>query len=101
MAGLRHVRPCKIAGQIIDLGGYPGLIPGPGEVACDLMSLASPAAGRQIDAFEDFTPETPETSRYIRKPTPLLGEDTVAWAYWWNEDWRGHASIASGDWLNR
>lgn len=101
MSKLSPVGTGKIAGQLIDLGGYPGLTPGNGEVICALLRLAGADGWRALDAFEDYNPDDPQRSMYIRRPTLLLGQGMAVQAYWWNRSPTAGPVITSGDWIKR
>jgi len=91
--------PCRIPGVIHDLGGYPGLVTGPGEVIGELFTVTDAAVIPRLDAFEDYDPDTPETSRYLRLKVRLLSPDTDAWVYIWNRTVADCPRVDSGDWL--
>ena len=93
--------PCRIPGLLLDLGAYPGLVDGAGEVAGDLLRLKDADAGRLLDAFEDFDPSAPATSEYVRRRVRLVAPKVWAWVYAWNGDAEGRATVAGGDWLMR
>lgn len=92
---------CRIPGTLIDLGGYPGLIAGAGEVRGDLLELRSLRAGDALDAFEDFKPADPEGSAYRRVRIRLVRPPVHAWVYLWNGPNDAGSVIAGGDWLKR
>lgn len=109
---LSFVRPCAVAGVLLDLGDYPGLVAGEGRVVCALMRVRGPSSWSTLDTFEDYDPRDRAGSRYLRQRTPLLGEGVDVWAYHWaGVTQHGGASapglvrhnggdvVASGDWL--
>ena len=54
-----------VVGQLYDLGGFPGLVPGDGLVhgeVCRVDADRLPA----LDRFEDYDPDDPEGSLYVR-----------------------------------
>lgn len=95
----RPLRPCRIPGVIHDLGGYPGLVLGEGEVVGELFAVTDPAVIPQLDAFEDYDPDAPDNSRYLRVRIRLLSPDRQAWVYVWNRPVSGYPRVEGGDWL--
>ena len=87
---LRDRGPCVIAGQLVDLGDYPGLVPGAGRVAGELYELLDPAALRELDAYEG--------SQYARRIVRLLEPDAEAWTYMYTGSLHGRRVIAGGSW---
>lgn len=94
--------PCRFRGQMVDLGGFPGVVAG--DELChgirwkmDDASIVGP-----MDAFEDVT-DDPATSLYIRTRVPLCddsGNETgeTAWIYWYNKPVDGFPPVADGNW---
>jgi gamma-glutamylcyclotransferase (GGCT)/AIG2-like uncharacterized protein YtfP len=96
---VRPLGPCRIPGRLIDLGGHPALIAGPGEVAGDLLELLDREAGDALDDFEDFDRADPERSVYRRERLRLARPPIHAWVYLWNGPPGAGPIIATGDWL--
>lgn len=97
---VRWIGPCVVPGRLIDLGDYPGLLPGGGEVAGDLLRILDARAGPKLDAFEEFRPGDP-TSAYRRVRMRLLRPAVHAWIYVWNGSDDAGPPTAGGDWLRR
>jgi gamma-glutamylcyclotransferase (GGCT)/AIG2-like uncharacterized protein YtfP len=97
---LAVVGPCVIPGRLIDLGDFPGLLPGEGEVRGDLVRILSRRAGPKLDAYEDFRPGDP-TSAYLRVRVRLVRPAVHAWVYVWNGAQDAGPTVAGGDWLRR
>jgi len=95
----RPLGPCRIPGVIHDLGGYPGLVAGQGEVIGELFEVTDVSVIARLDAFEDYDPHKPEGSRYLRRRIRLLSPDAEAWVSVWNRPVSGFARVESGDWL--
>jgi gamma-glutamylcyclotransferase (GGCT)/AIG2-like uncharacterized protein YtfP len=93
--------PCVIAGQLYDLGAYPGLVAGQGRVIGELFEVRDPSVIPALDAFEDYWPDDPERSRYDRVQVQLLAPDREAWVYRWRLGLEDARLIESGDWLKR
>jgi gamma-glutamylcyclotransferase (GGCT)/AIG2-like uncharacterized protein YtfP len=103
--GLAHAfkdaGPCVIAGELWDLGRYPGLVDGEGRVLGELFEVIDPAVIGKLDAFEDYWPGDPARSRYDRRKVHLLEPDRQAWVYVWRLALDHAARIETGDWLAR
>ena len=98
-AQLEYLGPCEIEGQLFDLGAYPGLRPGPGRVRGEIHRLLDPEAIPILDRFEDFEPDAPEGSLYIRRQIRLIEpKRTDAWIYFYNRDLDSDRQIEAGDW---
>lgn len=95
----RPLGPCTIPGLIHDLGGYPGLVEGRGEVVGELFEVIDPSVIARLDAFEDYYPQAPDRSRYLRRQITLLTPARKAWVYVWNQPVEGAPLVAHGDWL--
>jgi len=99
-AGPRGVLPATVRGRLVDLGAYPGLVPGEGLVHGELWrydDVASLLA--ELDAIEDFEgyQRLPE-SLYVRTivAVDVDGVPAAAWTYLW----QGPAapSVPAGRW---
>lgn len=93
--------PCVIPGELWDLGRFPGLIAGQGEVAGELFEILDASVMSRLDAFEDYWPDEPDRSRYDRIKTRLIQPDCAAWVYVWRLGLDEAVPIASGDWFKR
>ena len=98
--------PGRVAGALLDLGGYPGLVEDvPGTVRGEVYRLQAP---RQIlaalDAYEGCAPHSPHPHEYerVRRAVTLDdGRRVTAWVYLYRGPRRGRWRIPSGDWLAR
>ena len=96
--------PATTAGQLYDLGRYPGLVALP--QAADLVHgevfrLIDPAgAFRWLDAYEDVTPGDPDSEyeRVLRAARLASGDDLEAWVYLYRGDLTGGRRVADGRW---
>lgn len=97
----------NIAGRLVDLGDYPGLLVSSdrslrahGEVYtfADLDSVFA-----DLDAIEDFQGYDDLSGEYVRAivRVDLDGRERVAWTYLYRGDDTGKRIIASGDWTLR
>ncbi len=98
----------RIRGKLLDLGAYPGLVEGDGEVTGELYDLPDPTILGELDFYELFDPANPETSEFIRRRVRLAEPDRDAWVYFHNPDGvsplaqaPAHRVITSGDWKRR
>lgn len=93
----RHVGPCRIAGRIVDLGGYPGLLPPvsgqASEVAADLLEVVDPALWTELDTYEG-----PD---YRRETVRLVSPDCLANVWLWRHDALGAPAVPGNDWRQR
>jgi len=100
-SGLRLVGPCRIAGQLLHLGDYPGLVAGPGDVHGELWQILDPDIFDTLDAFEDCAPTPPAPAEYRRERTRLLEPQREAWVYrFLNPAGETFPSIDGGNWLH-
>jgi gamma-glutamylcyclotransferase (GGCT)/AIG2-like uncharacterized protein YtfP len=85
-----------IPGHMYDIGWFPGVtLGGPG---CNSSFVAerivvSDDRLKEIDGYEGFNPNSPETSLYLRKPC-LDG-----WIYTYNREITSEPVVVGGDWL--
>jgi gamma-glutamylcyclotransferase (GGCT)/AIG2-like uncharacterized protein YtfP len=98
VGALRYRQECVIPGAMLDLGSYPGLVRGPGEVRGELHELIDPGALDALDAYEGYDPDDHGRSRYIRRVVTLLRPNARAWVYHYHGLPDGYAVIASGSW---
>lgn len=98
---LDDLGPCLIPGRLMDLGRYPGLLPGEGRVRGDLFSFPDDEALALIDWWEDYMAEDEPASLYLRRTVRLIepaGMEAVV--YYWNGPHHvGLREVAGGDWL--
>lgn len=93
--------PCVIAGKLLDLGEYPGLVAGEGQVRCDLFAVSDPQIWRELDAYEEFYPDDLAASEYHRSYIRLAEPALDAWVYYYTGPATDAQVVDSGDWLNR
>jgi gamma-glutamylcyclotransferase (GGCT)/AIG2-like uncharacterized protein YtfP len=90
---LTLVSAATIRGTLVELGEYPGVVPGGGEVSGSLFALPEPAdaAWSRLDAYEDFRPRDPESSLFVREKTMATlpdGTHVLCWVYLYNRAFR-------------
>ena len=102
LAGSTYIGDGWVAGQLISLGRYPGLLDGDGKVSGEIYRLEDVAASLEaLDDLEDFDPADPDRCIYLRVIRDVHGEDgaiTSAWVYVYNGDASAAPVIKSGDW---
>ncbi len=99
MLGMRQAAErCWIAGQLYDLGDYPGIVAGEGTVLGDLYTVEDPRALHLLDSYERWNPGDPSGSLYVRRRVILLMPEVDAWVYFYNGDISEREFIPSGDW---
>lgn len=60
-----HMGPCRIRGQLVDLGAYPGLIPADDAadtVVAELCRIEDHSVLAALDQYEGYQPADPEGS---------------------------------------
>jgi len=89
----------RVQGQIYHLGDYPGMVTGShGIVHGDLLAIEDVALLHDMDAYELFDPDQPDSSEYRRIEVDLLDSGKRAWAYEYNRPVAGLPIVAGGDW---
>ncbi|MEZ4217613.1 MAG: gamma-glutamylcyclotransferase family protein [Myxococcota bacterium] len=102
--GLEHalvpLGACRIAGRLVDLDAYPGLVPGDGLVEAELFGIRDARVLARIDAYEGYEPARPERSLFTRRWVRLARPSLGAWVYAYARDATGRAVVASGCWAS-
>jgi len=86
---LKRIGTGTVAGSVYELGEYPALVPtGRQRVAGTLFELPDdPQALKAMDEYEEFLPEEPENSLFIRKKRTVTrsdGRKEKHWVYVYN-----------------
>jgi gamma-glutamylcyclotransferase (GGCT)/AIG2-like uncharacterized protein YtfP len=95
---LEYLGPDAVAGQLHDLGPYPALVPGPGQVQGQVFAVVQTQAFDILDRFEGCLPGDPDRSEYLRELWPLTRRPASAWVYVFNRPVRGLPLVPGGDW---
>jgi gamma-glutamylcyclotransferase (GGCT)/AIG2-like uncharacterized protein YtfP len=106
--GARFESKAKVAGELFNLGSYPGAKPIGAEnswVVGEVFHLRNVDADfKVLDNVEGFIPESPERSEFIRSQARLIlsnGDPQTAWVYWLMDDNPGSLQrIPSGDYAD-
>ena len=92
-AKLRPVGQGFVYGEIYELDGYPGVVPdlkSKNRIRGTVLELPEDAAVlRQIDEYEGYDPDDPETSEFVRvrQAVELSGGGTQeCWIYRYNRE---------------
>ncbi|HLE17957.1 MAG TPA: gamma-glutamylcyclotransferase family protein [Syntrophales bacterium] len=102
----RFVGAGTIRGALYDLGEYPGVVQSnKGEVKGELYELENASKYlRELDRIEEFDPENPENSLFIRSLTDVKLADkktTKAWVYFLPSKPARARLILDGDYQRR
>lgn len=95
----KHLGTVRIEGSMYHLGGYPGvkLDGNPNGFVADLLELTDDGVLEQLDGYEGYRPNSPNSSLYIRQ-TVDLSDGTRAYIYEYNQHVGGRPRMESGDW---
>lgn len=96
---LSYEGECVLEGVLLDLGEYPGLVPGDGRVDAELYRVQDTGVFERLDDYEGYEPGDTD-SLYIRRRMPLRDRGEPAWVYVYNGD-RETPRVPGGDWRNR
>ena len=88
-----HIGPCRIAGRIVDLGGYPGLLTGDEAVAGDLLAFDDASLLDELDAYEG--------EGYVRATVRLVEPEREALVWLWQGSVEGAQPVPDNDWTQR
>lgn len=99
MHGARFVGVAQVPGRLVDVGRYPGLLHGEGQVTGEVYEVDDAHLAR-LDAVEDMVPGDRAASQYWREELtvcggPLQGQRVQTYIY--NCPTEGCTPIAHGD----
>ncbi|HHS83578.1 MAG TPA: gamma-glutamylcyclotransferase [Gammaproteobacteria bacterium] len=96
----RYHGPAMIEGELYDLGAYPGVLPGDGNVIGELYEVDD-ATLHTLDRIEGYEPAHPEASLYLRETVTARrfsdGESVEARSYIYNHPIDPARRIRHGD----
>ena len=99
MQGAERLGPASVPGRLVDVGRYPGLLPGEGVVAGEVYRVDEVQLAR-LDAVEEMLPGDRAASQYWREPVQVL-EGALAgqqvWTYVYNRPAEALTPIVHGD----
>jgi len=100
--------PATVKGELWWIGAedYPYLCPGDAVVHGRLITIAADLFSvtiSRVDALEDFIPDGPMASLYLRQPVEVQSEFGIqlAWSYIWNRPERPGIRLTSGAFRDR
>jgi gamma-glutamylcyclotransferase (GGCT)/AIG2-like uncharacterized protein YtfP len=96
--GLALRGSCWIPGVLYDLGRYPALVPGDGQVLGELYEISDPGLFEDLDWFETYDRGRQTDPEYVRCLIPLIEPEIEAWVYMYDRDPAGNPRVESGDW---
>ena len=99
MHGARFVGAAQVPGRLVDVGRYPGLLLGEGQVTGEVYEVDDVHLAR-LDAVEDMVPGHRASSQYWREEVtvvsgPLQGRAVQTYVY--NRSVEGCTPIPHGD----
>ena len=105
VARLRRVGEGSVVGTLYDLGHYPGAVldaASERRIYGTVFELPEdPELWRELDAYEEYAPELPEASQFVRVRTMALmteGDSLECWIYVYNRSLAGAKVVESGVW---
>ena len=99
MQGARFVGAAQVPGRLVDVGRYPGFLPGDGLVTGEVYDVDDAHLAR-LDGVEDMVPGDRAASQYWREEVtvasgPLQGQSVQTYVY--NRPVDGCTPITHGD----
>jgi gamma-glutamylcyclotransferase (GGCT)/AIG2-like uncharacterized protein YtfP len=105
VARLRRVGEGSVVGTLYDLGRYPGAVidaASERRIYGTVFELPEdPELWRELDAYEEYAPELPEASQFVRARTVAKmkdGDSLECWIYVYNRSLAGAKVVESGVW---
>jgi gamma-glutamylcyclotransferase (GGCT)/AIG2-like uncharacterized protein YtfP len=89
---------CWIPGVLYDVGRYPALVPGRGQVLGELYEVSDPGLFEELDWFETYDSGRQTEPEYVRRLIPLVEPEIEAWVYMYDRDPGDSPRVESGDW---
>jgi len=99
MHGARFVGAAQVPGRLVDVGRYPGLLPGEGQVTGEVYEVDDAQLAR-LDAVEEMVPGNRAASQYWREVVTVVGgplQGQLVQTYVYNRPADGCTPIAHGD----
>lgn len=102
MKDARWLGPAEVAGTLVKIDWYPGLVLGEeGRVKGEVYEIG-PDLLKELDEFEGIGLSDERNGGYqrIRAEVLLDAESTEVWIYEWLKGVEGYEIVSSGDWLD-
>ena len=99
MQGARFLGLAQVPGRLVDVGRYPGLLPGEGAVSGEVYEVDDAHLAR-LDEVEDMVPGDRAASQYWREGVTVVGgalQGQQVQTYVYNRPVEGCTPIAHGD----
>jgi gamma-glutamylcyclotransferase (GGCT)/AIG2-like uncharacterized protein YtfP len=99
MQGARFVGPAQVPGRLVDVGRYPGLLQGDGQVTGEVYEVDDAHLAR-LDGVEGVVPGDRAASQYWREDVTVLSgplQGQLVQTYVFNRPVEGCTPIPHGD----
>lgn len=101
MRGAQWLGPAEVAGTLVKIDWYPGLVLGGGSVVLGEVYEVGSELMNELDEFEGIGLEDERNGEYhrVRAEVSFEGEPLNVWVYEWLKGVEGYPVVESGDWL--
>jgi len=101
MKDARWLGPAEVAGTLVKIDWYPGLVLGGEQAVKGEVYEVSPELMKELDKFEGIGLEDNRNGEYhrVRAEVTLQGQPIEVWIYEWLKGIEDHQPVESGDWL--
>lgn len=98
LSSSRFLGTVVVQANLYDIGSYPGIIDGEGQVIGEVYEIDQ-ATLQRLDDIEGYNRKNPEGSEYVRKEVKILTTevDEPVVAYFYNRGVKESNRIVSGD----
>ena len=102
MKGAQWLGPAEVAGTLVKIDWYPGLVLGGGSVVLGEVYEVGPELMNELDEFEGIGLEDERNGEYhrVKAEVSFEGEPLNVWIYEWLKGVEGYSVVESGDWLD-
>jgi len=102
MKGARWLGPAEVAGTLVKIDWYPGLVLGEGGMVKGEVYEVGPDLLKELDEFEGIGLPDERNGEYqrVRAEVILATQATEVWIYEWLKGVEGYGIVSSGDWLD-
>ncbi|MDG1070659.1 MAG: gamma-glutamylcyclotransferase [Akkermansiaceae bacterium] len=101
MKGARWLGPAEVAGTLVKVDWYPGLVLEGGSVVLGEVYEVGSELINELDEFEGIGLEDERNGEYhrVKAEVSFEGESLNVWIYEWLKGVEGYPVVESGDWL--